>query len=108
MSEPPRALTPLPYQERWLADNSRFKIGIWARQTGKTFACALEAVDDCIRAELRGKKSSLDRPRHFGGSGEGIDRNSRGSDGPRLLRGLRYAQRTGGGGRGQGGRIREA
>jgi phage FluMu gp28-like protein len=36
----------LPYQKRWLEDRSRFKIGLWARQTGKSFALTLEAVLD--------------------------------------------------------------
>jgi len=34
----------LPYQRAWVLDGSRFKIGLWARQTGKSFACAAEAV----------------------------------------------------------------
>jgi phage FluMu gp28-like protein len=38
----------LPYQTKWLDDKSRFKIGLWARQTGKDFTCAKEAVADCI------------------------------------------------------------
>jgi phage FluMu gp28-like protein len=33
-----------PYQRRWIEDQSRFKAGLWARQTGKSFAAALEAV----------------------------------------------------------------
>jgi phage FluMu gp28-like protein len=37
----------LKYQQRWIADQSRFKIGLWARQTGKDLACAAEAVIDC-------------------------------------------------------------
>ncbi|MGV3771994.1 MAG: terminase large subunit domain-containing protein [Verrucomicrobiales bacterium] len=37
----------LPYQRKWLADDSRFKIGLWARQTGKDHTCAAEAVFDC-------------------------------------------------------------
>lgn len=32
------------YQRRWLADSSRFKIALWARQTGKDFTAAAEAV----------------------------------------------------------------
>jgi phage FluMu gp28-like protein len=32
------------YQKRWVEDQSRFKAGLWARQTGKSFATALEAV----------------------------------------------------------------
>lgn len=38
----------LPYQSDWVADRSRFKIGMWARQTGKSFATAAEAVADCL------------------------------------------------------------
>ena len=38
----------LPYQRQWMLDHSRFKIGLWARQTGKDFTCAAEAVFDCI------------------------------------------------------------
>ena len=34
----PDAAVPLyPYQQRWLLDRSRFKIGMFSRQTGKTF-----------------------------------------------------------------------
>jgi phage FluMu gp28-like protein len=35
------------YQKRWVNDTSRFKIGLWSRQTGKSFSTALEAVLDC-------------------------------------------------------------
>jgi len=35
------------YQRRWLNDASRFKIGLWSRQTGKDFCAAAEAVFDC-------------------------------------------------------------
>lgn len=38
----------LPYQRAWATDSSRFKIGLWARQTGKSFSCACEAVLDCL------------------------------------------------------------
>jgi phage FluMu gp28-like protein len=38
----------LPYQKAWVADRSRRKIGLWARQTGKSFATAAEAVQDCL------------------------------------------------------------
>lgn len=37
----------LDYQARWIADKSRFKIGLWSRQTGKSFSVASEAVIDC-------------------------------------------------------------
>ncbi|KPD31546.1 hypothetical protein AN926_05985 [Thermus scotoductus] len=38
----------LPYQRRWVWDQSRFKIGLWARQTGKSFAGTLEVVLDAV------------------------------------------------------------
>ncbi len=40
----------LPYQRAWIADDSRFKIGMFARQTGKTFSTGGECADDCFRA----------------------------------------------------------
>ena len=39
----------LPYQRRWVLDNSRFKIGVWSRQVGKSFATAFESGTDCIQ-----------------------------------------------------------
>jgi len=44
------------YQQRWLLDRSRFKIGMFARQTGKTFTTTLEIVDRCFAAEIEGRK----------------------------------------------------
>lgn len=38
------------YQKRWFLDRSRFKIGMFSRQTGKTFTTTLEIVDDCFMA----------------------------------------------------------
>lgn len=38
----------LPYQRAWADDAARFKIGLMARQVGKSFACASEAVRDCF------------------------------------------------------------
>lgn len=43
----------MPYQRRWVEDAARFKIGLWSRQTGKSFATACEAVLDCA-AQPRG------------------------------------------------------
>jgi phage FluMu gp28-like protein len=40
----------LPYQRAWIEDASRFKIGMFARQTGKTFTTGGECADDCFRA----------------------------------------------------------
>lgn len=44
-----------PYQRRYLADASRFKAGMWSRQTGKTFTTTLEAVLDVLQAEAEGR-----------------------------------------------------
>ena len=43
----------LPWQRRWVADTSRFKIGMWSRQTGKSFSTAAEATVDSA-AQPRG------------------------------------------------------
>jgi phage FluMu gp28-like protein len=40
--------TLLSYGRRWVGDEARFKIGCWARQTGKSWHSALEAVRDCL------------------------------------------------------------
>lgn len=47
----------LPYQRAWFLDRARFKIGMFARQTGKTFTTTLEIVDDCYAAEAAGRKT---------------------------------------------------
>ena len=36
------------FQQRWMADKSRFKIGRMCRQIGKSFIIALEVVDDAM------------------------------------------------------------
>lgn len=46
-----------PYQARWLKDKSRFKLGRFARQTGKTFTTTLEIVDDVHEAEILKKRA---------------------------------------------------
>jgi phage FluMu gp28-like protein len=46
----------LPYQKKWLEDKSRFKIGMFSRQTGKTFTNCLEIVNDCLESEAAGKR----------------------------------------------------
>ena len=44
-----RPIIPLTdYQRRWVQDKSRWKIGVFTRQGGKSFATSLEAVDDCV------------------------------------------------------------
>lgn len=45
-----------PYQQRWLADHARFKVGMFARQTGKTFTATLEIILDCLDAEAHGQR----------------------------------------------------
>lgn len=45
------------YQQDWINDQSRFKIGMFARQTGKTFTTTLELVDDVVSAEIDGRKA---------------------------------------------------
>jgi phage FluMu gp28-like protein len=37
----------LPYQQDWLKCPDLYKFGLWARQTGKDYTCAGEAVHDC-------------------------------------------------------------
>ena len=39
----------LSYQRAWVDDHSRFKAGIWSRQTGKDFSSADEIVEDCLQ-----------------------------------------------------------
>lgn len=48
-------VTLYPYQQRWVADQSKFKIGMFARQCGKTFTATLEIVLDCLEAEAQGR-----------------------------------------------------
>ena len=43
------------YQRRWLLDRSRFKVAMFARQSGKTHVVTQEIVDDCIDAEVAGR-----------------------------------------------------
>ena len=45
-----------PYQRRWLDDKSRFKAGMFARQTGKTFTTTLEVAEDMVDAEVSGRR----------------------------------------------------
>lgn len=47
----------LPYQRSWIADQSRFKIGMFTRRGGKTFGSCGEIVDDCIKAEIERRKT---------------------------------------------------
>lgn len=47
----------LPYQQAWIADRSRFKIGMMSRQIGKTFSTCGECVDDCFQAWRDGRRT---------------------------------------------------
>ncbi len=38
----------LPYQDRWIMDDSQLKIAVWSRQSGKSYAAALRAVVKCL------------------------------------------------------------
>ena len=55
MSAP--ALTLYPYQKAWLASKACFKVGMFARQTGKTFTTTLGIVNDVLDAEAAGRSS---------------------------------------------------
>jgi phage FluMu gp28-like protein len=51
MSKP--AVELYTYQHNWLGDNGRFKIGMFARQTGKTFTTTLKITDNCFEAMVQ-------------------------------------------------------
>jgi len=58
LATPSSLVTLLPYQRAWLKDKSRFKIGMVARQCGKTkFMAAAEVVEDVLEHEARGAKA---------------------------------------------------
>ena len=46
-----------PYQQRWAANDSRFKIGMFARQTGKTFTTTYEVAKDCQLVDAAGSRT---------------------------------------------------
>ena len=45
------------YQKAWLDDKSRFKVGMFARQTGKTLIATLEIVEQVLESAAKGKRS---------------------------------------------------
>ena len=56
-----------PYQQRWLADDSRFKVGMFARQTGKAFTTTLELVlDSWNTPKTRDYRSLMDMSEAWG------------------------------------------
>lgn len=50
------ALELYDYQKRWVQDESRFKIAMFARQCGKTFTSTLELALDCVKADMAGSR----------------------------------------------------
>ncbi len=50
------ALQLYDYQKRWVQDDSRFKIAMFARQCGKTFTSTLELALDCVKADVAGSR----------------------------------------------------
>lgn len=46
-----------PYQQRWISAQHRFKCGMFARQTGKTFGTTFEVAQDSQLADLEGKRA---------------------------------------------------
>ena len=50
--EDPRSLL-MEYQAKYWQDTSRFKIGLWSRQTGKDFTTSGEATEDCFRRKTQ-------------------------------------------------------
>lgn len=47
----------LPYQRRWVDDPARFKIGMFARQSGKTFSTTLEIAEDILAHDVAGTRT---------------------------------------------------
>lgn len=45
------------YQRKWIRDPARFKLGMFARQTGKTFTTTLEVTDDCFAAAIKEQRT---------------------------------------------------
>ncbi|MEO1750711.1 terminase family protein [Thiofaba sp. EF100] len=71
-----------PYQRRYLADSSRWKAAMWSRQTGKTFTTTLEAVLDCLDAEVDGRIArwtilSISRDRALDAMNNGVKLHAR-------------------------------
>ncbi|MGP9788936.1 phage terminase large subunit family protein [Roseinatronobacter sp. NSM] len=52
-----RVVNFLPYQRAWIEDQSRFKIGMFSRQTGKTFTTGGECADDCFQGWIEDRRA---------------------------------------------------
>lgn len=46
-----------PYQRRWIDDKSRFKVGMFTRQGGKSLSTSYEVAEDTMKAEERRKRT---------------------------------------------------
>jgi phage FluMu gp28-like protein len=57
MSELEKVITFTSYQKKWRRDHARFKAGMFARQTGKTFTTSSEIVDDCVLSMIAKKRA---------------------------------------------------
>ena len=55
MSTPNPSKLLLPYQQRWVEDESRWKFGLMSRQMGKDFSAA-EGIDESWRLKRREKR----------------------------------------------------
>lgn len=47
----------LAYQRKWSDDKSRWKYGLWSRQTGKDFSSGEEGIGDCLEKDIKGGKT---------------------------------------------------
>ncbi len=56
MSTPNPSKLLLPYQKRWVKDESRWKFGLMSRQVGKDYSAGFEGIHDIVAAEKDGKK----------------------------------------------------
>ena len=50
------AFRPLAYQSSYIGDDSRFYIGLWARQTGKSTGVAVKKINKAMEWEAAGRK----------------------------------------------------
>lgn len=57
MSELDKVINFTSYQKKWRNDQARFKAGMFARQTGKTFTTSSEIVDDCVLSMIAKRRT---------------------------------------------------
>jgi len=61
IAKPPAVLQMRPYQQRWIDDNSRFKIAVKAARVGYSFATAYRRVEMSMRVPGRRRQCSPPR-----------------------------------------------